>query len=142
MEESYDAEHTFEAVKIAMTQDKNGHVLRLSIHPDDTPEAIMRDPVGTRYKVGVYRMGDTDAPVPSKDTEEGMKAVKMAGVLCASEEFQEWLLFRDEIEEASEEAATLWMREKLGVKSRTELRINKAARGILAGIVESYRGAR
>ena len=38
----------FEAVKIAMRQDKNGYVLTLSVHPDDVPESLLRNWVGSR----------------------------------------------------------------------------------------------
>lgn len=137
----FDAESQFEAVKIAMTQDKNGHVLRLSIHPNDTPEAIMRDPVGTRYIVGVYRLGETDEPVPSPETEAGMKAVKVAGVLCSTPEFQDWLVFRDMSDAPTEEAAAMALRRYLGIASRAELKGNRNAQVMLSGLAAEFRAA-
>ena len=45
----------FEAVKVAIKQDKTGYVLTLSIHPDEIPEEVMRDFVGARYQVVALR---------------------------------------------------------------------------------------
>lgn len=137
-----DAQYEFEAVQIAMTKDKNGHVLRLSIHPSDTPEVLLRDPVGTRYRVGVIKLGDDDTPVATPEQEDGAKAVRIAATLCASQEFQEWLMFSDYTEEISEEAAASWMRSKLGVTSRAELKVNALARAKLHAIVDAYRDAK
>ena len=55
----------FEAVQIAMNKDKTGYILKLSIHPNDAPEDLLRDPVGTRYMIVAVRMGDDDQPMPS-----------------------------------------------------------------------------
>ena len=78
----------FEAVKIAMTQDKNGLVLKLSIHPNDAPEDMMRDPVGTRYLIVAVRIDDEDEPVASPSTREASMVVKIAGTLSRDERFQ------------------------------------------------------
>ena len=118
----------FEAVKIAMTQDKNGHVLRLSIHPSDTPEDIMRDPVGTRYQVALVRLNDQGEPTPSQQSADGDKAVKVAGALCADSRFQEWLFTSGKIDEISEQLAAGFVREFCGVASRRELKLNSEAR--------------
>ena len=41
----------FEAVKIAMNQDKNGLILKLAIHPSDAPQDLVVAPVGSRYMI-------------------------------------------------------------------------------------------
>ena len=46
----------FEAVKIALKQDKTGFVLTLNIHPDEIPDELMRDFVGARYGVAMARI--------------------------------------------------------------------------------------
>ena len=38
----------FEAVKIAMNQDKNGWVLKLAIHPNDVPTDLTNSWIGSR----------------------------------------------------------------------------------------------
>jgi hypothetical protein len=118
----------FEAVKIAMTQDKNGHVLKLSIHPSDTPEDILRDPVGTRYLIVAVRIGDDEQPVASPTSRDGSMAVKMAGALCGDARFQSWLVQIELADVISEPAAAEAVRTHCGVGSRSDLKMNAAAR--------------
>jgi hypothetical protein len=47
---------SFEAVKVALKQDKTGYILTLNIHPDDLDEAVLRDFVGARYGVAMVRI--------------------------------------------------------------------------------------
>lgn len=128
----------FEAVKIAMNQDKNGHILKLSIHPNDTPEDIMRDPVGSRYLVVLVRMNDEGEPVASQSTEDGKKAVALAGALCGDENFQTWLVSTGDADEMSEMAATIALRKLLNITSRKELKVDAAARKRLLGIRDEF----
>ena len=53
----------FEGVKVAIKQDKTGYVLTLSIHPDEIPDEVLRDFVGSRYQVVMVRL----------NTDEGSK---------------------------------------------------------------------
>ena len=78
----------FEAVKLSVTQDKNGYVLKLSIHPNDVPETLLRDWVGARYVVAMVRTADDGSIVPDPSAEKARKAVSMAALLCANQEFQ------------------------------------------------------
>lgn len=131
--------HTqFEAVKIAMTQDKNGHILKLAIHPNDTPEDIMRDAVGSRYMVVLVRMDDQGQPVASQSTEDGIKAVRLAGTLCGDEDFQQWLVEQQEADEMSEVAASVALRRLLKVTSRKELKTDREARQRLLAIRDEF----
>ena len=131
--------HTqFEAVKIAMTQDRNGHVLKLSIHPSDTPESIMRDMVGTRYMVVLVRMDDEGKPVPAQSDEEGRRAVTLAGTLCGDSNFQEYMCITGEAQEYGEVPASIALRRLLGVTSRAELKTDSQARQKLLGIRDEF----
>jgi uncharacterized protein YcgL (UPF0745 family) len=53
----------YEAVKVAMKQDKTGIVLTLNIHPDEVPESLMRDYVGARYQVVMVRLNGEEKPM-------------------------------------------------------------------------------
>ena len=53
----------FEGVKVALKQDKTGYVLTLSIHPDDVPDEILRDFVGSRYQVVMVRLNSQEQPM-------------------------------------------------------------------------------
>lgn len=138
MNDIADINSTFEAVKVAMTQDKNGHILKLSIHPNDTPEDIMRDLVGTRYMVVLVRVSDEGEPVPSQSTEEGIRAVKLAGTLCGDENFQQWVCMVGGVADLSEETASVWLRRRMGVTSRKDLKTNANARSILYSVRDEF----
>jgi hypothetical protein len=111
----------FEAVKIAMKQDKTGIILTLNIHPDELPIDLMRDFVGARYQVVMVRLNDLDRPM-SRDAEYSRDPVRTAGMLCRDKDFAQYLLSGDLIFEAKEEDATDWLKDALDIESRTELK--------------------
>lgn len=130
---------TFEAVKIAMTQDKNGHVLRLAIHPNDSPEDVLRHPVGTRYMVALVEIDEHGQDVPPKSVMEGEKAVKIAGAMCSNSEFQEWLVLLGYADDIGEEFAAAAVREWCGISSRAELKTNRIARERFNDLVSQFK---
>ena len=54
----------FECRKVALKQDRSGFVLTLSIHPDEIPEELLRDFVGSRYGVAMVRIQDDESATP------------------------------------------------------------------------------
>jgi hypothetical protein len=128
----------FECVKIAMSQSKDGHILKLAIHPNDIPESVIRDLVGTRYQLALVRLDDESKPVASAVDEAGKKAVKIAGTLCGDENFQQYLAQMGYAEEMSESAASTYVREWCGISSRKELQHNSEARERLSGLREEF----
>jgi len=128
----------FECVKVSMRHTKDGHVFSMAIHPSDTPEEFLRDPVGQRYLAVLVRLDQNDQPIASPDTEDGIKAVKLAGTLCNDEKFIEWLVTIGEIDDLSEDAASVWLRKKLKVHSRRELKTDKEARKRLHDIRDEF----
>lgn len=118
----------FECVKLGMRHTKDGHILALAIHPNDTPEEVFKDPLGTRYMIVAVRLNDQNEPVASPDQEEGRQAVKIAGTLCSDSRFQGWLVFSNLVDDIGEEAAAAYVRQFCGVKSRAELKVSKRAR--------------
>ena len=80
----------FEGKKIALKQTKDGIVMSLAIHPDDLPEELMRDFVGSRYMVVMVRLGDDERPV-NREEYAGAQLVKLAGMLCRDRSFWEYL---------------------------------------------------
>lgn len=118
----------FEAVKVALKQNSTGYVLTLCLHPDEIPEELLRDFVGARYQVVMVRLDGNDRPMDRQDEFEGERAVKMAGVLCRDPQFWDYLQDDNQIITPNEKEATDWMREYLGLKSRTELKTNAEAR--------------
>lgn len=118
----------FEAVKVALKQDKTGYVLTLCMHPDEIPEDLLRDFVGSRYQVVMVRLNGTDQPIDRQNEFAGDRAIKIAGALCRDEAFWTYLYETGEIKKSDPNMATEWLRERLGVKSRAELKDNHEAR--------------
>lgn len=124
----------FEAVKVALKQDKTGYVLTLNIHPDDLDERILRDYVGARYQVVMVRLNGEERPMDRKDEFSAERYIKIAGAICRDPLFWEYLHEDNQIMAATEEDATDWLREYLGVRSRAELKVNQEARARLDSI--------
>lgn len=128
----------FEAVKVALKQDKTGYVLTLSLHPDDAPEDLLRDFVGARYQVVMVRIGGDESPMDRQSEFEGDKAIRLAGLLCRDPQFWKYLYADDQIFEEDEQSCTDWLRNYLGVNSRSELKTNLEARILLNKIIKEF----
>ena len=112
----------FEAIKVALKQDKTGFVLTLNIHPDEIPEELLRDFVGARYGVAMVRILEDESVVDYKNR------VKQAGILCKNSEFQYWLnKVLGATTKQSEAEAIQHMYRHCGINSRTELNGNESA---------------
>jgi len=129
----------FEAIKVALKQDKTGYVLTLCVHPDDIPNELLRDFVGSHYQVVMVRLGDDHQPLNRDGEFEGDRAIRLAGVLCREKEFWEYLNDEGQIFETDENNATDWLRDYLGVQSRSELKTNQEARLRLKKLNEEYK---
>ena len=117
-----------EVVKIAMTQDKNGHILKVAIHPNDLPKDLILDPLGTRYVMVLAKLNDQDEVVKPKEKSEGDKAVDIAGLLCRNPRFVHWLSDIGYSAGDSQSDAIEAIREMCSIKSRSELATNEDAR--------------
>lgn len=118
----------FEAVKVALKQDKTGYVLTLCMHPDEIPEELLRDFVGARYQVVMVRLNGEDQPTDRQNEFAGDRAVKIAGALCRDPEFWRYLHEQGWIEQPSDAMSVNWLRSELGLRSRAELKTNHEAR--------------
>ena len=128
----------FEAVKVALKQDKTGYVLTLSLHPDEAPEDLLRDFVGARYQVVMVRLNGDETPMNKEQEFAGDRAIRIAGLLCRDPHFWEYLLEDNQIFEANEKLATEWLRDYLNIPSRGELKTNPTARGLLEKLFKEY----
>jgi len=122
----------FEAVKVALKQDRTGFVLTLNIHPDEIPEELMRDYVGARYMVALARIQDDESATPYDNR------VKRAGILCRTREFQFWLTEQGLALHKSEEDAIEALYALCEITSRTELNGNAAAKQKFDDMVNEY----
>lgn len=118
----------FEAVKVALKQNKDGFILTLCVHPDDIPDELMRDFVGAHYQVVMVRLNQDNMPMDREKEYEADKSVRLSGIVCKEPQFWAFLNDANEIFECNEKEATEWLRGYLGIKSRSELKTNVEAR--------------
>jgi len=128
----------FEAIKLAIKQDKEGYVLTLRMHPDEIPDELLRDFVGARYQCVMVRLNSVDKPLNREQEYAGDQFVAKAGALCRNPAFWQYLHEDLQIMSASEEEATEWLRNYLGVHSRAELKTNDLARERLNTISQEF----
>ena len=128
----------FEGKKVALKQTKDGHILTLSIHPDEIPEEILRDFVGARYMVVMVRLADDEAPL-NREEYVGAQMVKLAGMLCRDHRFWDYLFEQGFLIETSEPACIEWIQSYLGVSSRSQLKTNLEAQGALKLLYAEYK---
>jgi hypothetical protein len=123
----------FEAVKVSMSQDKNGIILRLNVHPNDCPKELHTDWVGTRYVVAMVRLQEDDTP-DDRGYVATQRLIASAGLLCRNEDFFDFLVGCGMADAPAVNAEDMELqcadaiRRTCGIKSRTELRDNEAAR--------------
>jgi hypothetical protein len=127
----------YEAIKVAMKQDKEGYILTLRVHPDEVPEALLRDFVGARYQTVMVRLGDDERPLNRDNFSE---VVKLAGMLPRNPEFRTWLVSEGHIDllEDGEEEATTWLKMTCKIGSRRELATNQVAAAILRQVNQEF----
>ena len=118
-----------------MTQSSDGIVLMLGIHPDDLSDKLFSDYVGSRYMVAMAKIMDDEQPEPTRDDIKRIKDSCCA--LCREPKFQAWLL-RDQGVEVNENNAVSYLREQLGISSRSELDTNSIARAAFIDIREEF----
>ena len=118
-----------------MTQSSDGIVLKLGIHPDDLSDKLFSDYVGSRYMVAMAKIMDDEQPEPTRDDIKRIKDSCCA--LCREPKFQAWLL-RDQGVEVNENNAVSYLREQLGISSRSELDTNSIARAAFIDIREEF----
>lgn len=128
----------FEGIKTGLKQSKDGYVLTMAVHPDDLPDDLMRDFVGSRYVVVMVRLGDDERPMNREQEFPGDHAVKMAGMLCRDPEFWEWLSQKKLLEDQNEKACAEWLSDYLGIESRKELKTDEDARALFNRLKEAF----
>lgn len=147
-----EAMETMEAVKYMLRQDgtkgqsDGSFIIGFKVHPDDLPKDLLSSKIGTRYFLSVCRIGDDEQPVVNESTQDGIKAVKSAGILCRNESFQSFMfdlcdLFDKEYKEpfSKEDETARLLHEVLGIDSRSKLRDDDRARREFKALVSDFR---
>ena len=125
----------FEAIKIALKQDKEGMVLTLRIHPDELCDSVIRDFVGARYQVVMVRLAEDETPLNRDNFSE---IVKLAGMLPRNPDFRKWLMEEGHIFDDDEDEAVKWIHDSCEVQSRKDLSTDKVAAARLRHINQEF----
>jgi hypothetical protein len=128
----------FEAKKVALKQTKDGHVLTLAIHPDESPDEILRDFVGSRYMVVMVRLGDAEEPM-NREEFAGAQMVKLAGMLCRDKDFWEYLHEEGLLFNKEESECIFTLQNYLNINSRSEIKTNIEAQNSLKSLYTRYK---
>lgn len=122
----------FEARKVALKQDRTGYILTLSLHPDEIPEELLRDFVGSRYACAVVRIQDDESATPYNNR------VQKAGMLCRNPAFQEFIAERLVGHSVDENQTAAALCKQCGITSRSELNGNIKAQQMFDAIVLDF----
>lgn len=144
------ASFNFEAVKIAIRQDKNGYVLSLSVHPNDVPDELLRSGVGQRYVVAMADYEEAASEIkaaPPVDPEPpekpivpgGPKLLKQAGLMCRDNRFWQWINEFGMAIVGSEEEAIQWLHDELLIDSRADLLYSQEAQDKFKPLFKLYK---
>jgi hypothetical protein len=125
----------YEAIKVAMKQDKEGYLLTLRVHPDDLPVELVRDFCGARYQCVMVRLGDDERPLNRDNFSE---VVKLAGMLPRNPDFRAWLVLTDQIFQNDEDEAVAWLTNHCRISSRRELATNPGAAALLRQVNQEF----
>jgi hypothetical protein len=128
----------FEGVKTGLRQSKEGYNLTLAVHPDDLPDDLMRDFVGSRYMVVMVRIGDDEQPLNREHEFPRDNAVKMAGMVCRDPEFWAFIADTQGDEVSSETESAQWLCVFLDIESRKELKTNSEARELFIKLKKGF----
>ena len=130
----------FEAKKISLKQGKEGTIITLVVHPSDTPTIapLWETWTGTRYAVAMVGLDDEEQPISTNAATAGKKAIQQAGILCRDPDFQAFI--SDEVGTfiADHDDCASNLCNMLGIKSRTELTENYAARMTFLDLREKF----
>ena len=113
----------FEAKVDSVSRSKRGTFIRLEV--SEAPAELLGLHPGQRLMVAASPLGDFD-----EDVGEGERAVQLAGILCRSQTFWKFIEARAKPQQMidDEHMAAIWLRVKIGVDSRSDLKHNSEAR--------------
>ena len=124
----------FECRKVALKQDRTGFVLTLALHPDEIPEELLRDFVGSRYACVMVRLQDDESPT------EYVNRVQQAGMLCRLPEFQQFMSESyGNNKVLTEDATATLLCNMCSIQSRTVLNGNPDARQLFDDLMSDYK---
>jgi len=127
---------------------QSGVVLKLLIHPEDIPPALLTHKATTRFSVVMVQIGDDEEPVVPKHIEAGKKLIAAANIICREEPFQQFMKvwavnnkvysFAEQQGRAGETITKIYLRKAIQVESFKELKENQTAQRFFTDLRADY----
>ena len=127
---------------------QSGVILKLLIHPEDIPPALLTHKATTRFSVVVVQIGDDEEPVVPNHIEAGKKMIASANMICREAPFQEFMkvwAINNKVYSTGEtqgrDAETLtkiYLRNAIKVESFKELKENQTAQRFFTDLRAEY----
>jgi hypothetical protein len=128
----------FEGIKTGLKQSKDGYILTVAVHPDELPDTLMRDFVGSRYMVVMVRLGDDEKPLDRRDFKKHHPVVAQAGMICRDRDFWNYIEVKFNEVITSEGECAEWFKYYFEVDSRAELKTNESAQAAFIKFKEEF----
>lgn len=128
-----------EIVKVAMTQDKNGYIMRIALHPSDDIAPLISAPVGARFVAAFVEVDEHQQPVVRKKSSP---QVMQAGMLVQQQPFRDWMHASNYASGTDEGSCLAGLYNLLGITSRSQLADNEDARNKWDRIYKEFVGTR
>jgi len=127
---------------------QSGVILKLLIHPEDIPPALLTHKATTRFSVVMVQIGDDEEPVVPSHIEVGKKLIAGANIICREAPFQEfmklWAINNDAYSSAEQQGrddetiTKIYLREAIQVDSFKDLKENQTAQRMFSDLRAEY----
>ena len=114
---------------------QSGVIIKLLVHPEDVPPALLLHKATTRFQVAMAQIGDDEEPVVPNHIEKGKNTIASANIICRDSAFQDFMemwatnnncLFEGR-NYTHEEVTKIYLRQAIKVDSFKELKENQTA---------------
>jgi hypothetical protein len=134
----------FECELAGLRASRDGVRITLLVHPQEACLPMFLElGLNKRLYVSAVAVGDNEEIAPPPSLIEGIRAVRQAGMLSRSEDFQRFAVAQSYMDERPspkerEEAATYFIRSWCRVRSRSDIKYDKAAQGRLGELIGEF----
>ena len=139
-EQIKDVALNFEAVKVSMSQTKDGIILRLAVHPHECPPNLHLDWVGSRYMVAMVKLNEHEEIDIDSGSVKGEKLFNQFSAMCRDNDFVNF--FKSIIvkidDNLKENQVAELIKQHLDIPSRKELKTNQEVQRKFQELVEGF----
>jgi len=134
----------FECELVGVRAARDGVRVTFNVHPQEACLPMFLEVgINKRFYCSAVAVGDNEDIAPPPSIVDGIRAVRQAAMLCRNEEFHQFGIGQCYMEQRpsaaeQEDAAILFVRTWCRVRSRSDLRYDKEARGRLNELIGEF----